>query len=443
MEGLLCDAGRHSPAREEQFGKMLKEALRRVIGMGISPRFLIARVAVLRALRLLPKAHARSSGAVEQVFFSFPYHSVGDLILSLTLLDRIHDCWPEAQIDVVVGSSMGDLVGTVPYVRRVFKLKRSRTRQFTLAAYAEIHNATGLFRKVISGTDYDLAIAPRWDSIDSFFSAYLAYLTAAPIRCGYSGTSDGGAADVDCFYTVAATGGVGEHESLRYTRLLSRCGLESVSAINLTAPDLTTPQNPIRALQAVAEARKRQHETMVPQGFGRYVVFSPGATNPRRMWPISRFGEIGRTLNDRYGLKTIVIGGPGDIQLCDKLSSAIGESAISTAGKTNPLQMLDIIADAKLFLGNDSGPAHIAGALGVNTIVISPFPISCAEDHPNSPRRFRPVGPRVKVLQPNAPMPPCSPMCQKDAQHCILQVSSAEVMESIRTTICETEAIRA
>ena len=225
---------------------MLKAAIGSVLRVGISPRALIARVAVLRFLGRLPKGRNNSPAAIARIFFSFPYHSVGDLTLSLVLLDRIHDLWPNAQIDVAVGASMAPLVEAIPYVGRTFRLSRSKVGRAFIAAYAEIGGATRLFQREIAGTSYDMTIAPRWDSFDSFFSGYLGYLTGAPIRCGYSGRSDGGSAAVDRFYTTAAVGGVGEHESLRYARLLSRCGLESSNSV-----DIETPRRPIRALQLI------------------------------------------------------------------------------------------------------------------------------------------------------------------------------------------------
>jgi ADP-heptose:LPS heptosyltransferase len=368
----------------------------------------------------LPRVRIATSATIHRIFFSFPYHSVGDLILSLSLVDRIHELWPEAQIDVAVGASMGAIVEEIPYVSRTFRLTRSRFRQPWIAAYAELSNATELFRAEIADTVYDLAVAPRWNSADSIFSAYLAYLTGAPIRCGYSEGSGGGSVGVDRFYTIAARGGANEHETVRYTRILSRCGLETGSEVHFA-------QNPIRALESIVEHRKAQRVEMPAPVAGRYVVFSPGATNPRRMWPMMRFVAIGRALDERFGLSVVVIGGPGDIGLCQQLADAIGKSACSMAGKTDPVQMLDLIADAVLFLGNDSGPAHIAGGLGVRTIVISPFPSSCTVDHTNSPLRFRPAGPRVHVLQPTAPMAPCFPTCQQNTQHCILQVPISDV----------------
>lgn len=415
---------------------MLKAKIRTALTIGVVPAVLILRVAFLRIFRRLPRASTLPPAQIQRIFFSFPYHSVGDLILSLTLLDRIHDHWPAAEIDFAVGASMAPLVDAIPYIRHTFALPRAQFGPPWMTAYFEIRNQTRMFKREIAGAKYDLAIAPRWDSADSFFSAYLAYLTGAPLRCGYSGTSDGGAPQVDRLLTIVAKGGTNEHESLRYMRLLGRCGLEPQNAVGEQESQRT-----IRALTTIARMRKPRGElATVPVGES-YVVFSPGATNGRRMWPAQRFAEVGRALYQEFGLTTIVIGSPADALLCQQLASSIGKTALSMAGRTDPLQMLDLIAGAKLFLGNDSGPAHIAGGLGIQTLVISPFPASCTVDHFNSPKRFRPAGPLVHVLQPQAPLAPCFPMCQQDLPHCILQMSTETVFAAIFNLIGR-EAVR-
>ncbi len=374
----------------------------------------------------LPPMRVADPYRTDRIFFSFPYHSVGDLILSLTLLERVHALWPKAQLDVAVGSSMAELVRAIPYVHRMFSIPRPSARQPVLLAYAAIHQATRLFQQQIASTPYDLAIAPRWDSADSYFSAHLAHLTGAPIRCGYSSAADGGSTQTAQSHPRIAPGGAHEHESLRYTRLLARCGLESLEAV-----DPHIPSKPIRALVDIAQARRAAHLALALPLPGAYAVLSPGATNSSRMWPVTRFAELGQYLHRHLQLAIVVIGSRADQALCQSLTDSVGPGAISLAGKTSPLQMLDLLAASSLFVGNDSGPAHIAGALGKQTFVISPFPASSNLDHPNSPQRFRPVGPRVHVLQPHTPSAPCSLFCTQNVPHCILLVPTSRVIETI------------
>ena len=402
---------------------MAFSTLKRIARLGLSPSALASHAFILRTLGLLPKPRTTPPSAIQSIFFSFPYHSVGDVILSLTLLERVHALWPEAAIDVAVGATTAPLLAALEFVRNVFTIPRPATRQPLLAAYAGLYAQTRVFHSQIASIPYDLAIAPRWDAADSFFSAHLAYLTGAPLRCGYAGDGDV-SSPVGHLYTHTATGGAHEHESLRYTGLLARCGFESISALD---PEIA--HKPLRCLMDLAVSRLASGIAHAPPS--PYLVLSPGATNPRRMWPTERYAEVARNLFEQHGLIPIIVGSPADQRLCENLRHAIGPQAISMAGKTDTLHLLDLIAAATLLLGNDSGPAHLAGALGVKTFVVSPFPLSSDLFHVNSPRRFHPVGPRVHVLQPHFPSPPCTPFCLQHYPHCILQISAQQVLAVI------------
>ena len=289
------------------------------------------------------------------------------------------------------------------------------------------------FKRRIAGTPYDLAIAPRWDSFDSFFSAHLAYLTGATIRCGYSGAADGGSAEVDRFYTTAGVGGAGEHETVRYTKLLARCGLEAFQCRRSSAGP-NKASSPCKLSRPVGRMPERP---CLPPVSGRYAVLSPGATKAWHRWPVDRFAEVGRALCDQFKMRTVVIGSRQDAPLCAELSDRIGPSALSMAGKTDALQMVDLIAASSLFLGNDSGPAHLAGGLDISTIMINPHPVSCPVNHQNAPSRWKPAGRAVEMLQPSSALAPCTEICQHPVAHCILQVSTDEVLASAEKAVLE------
>ena len=88
-----------------------------------------------------------------------------------------------------------------------------------------------------------------------------------------------------------------------------------------------------------------------------------------------------------------------------------------------------LLKKASLFLGNDSGPAHLAGGVGTPSIIISPWPLSVKEEGATSPMRSRPVGPCVKVVQPLEARPPCNVPCIGEEAHCILGVTAEEIVK--------------
>ena len=408
---------------------MIRSLLLRLGWFFVSAPVLKMHTAFFRLLRVFPPANRRTPGDVTRIFYSFPYRTVGDTILALTCLERIHARWPAAEIDVAVGSSVSEIVAHISYVRNVFRIPPPKAQSVTLATYQEVASGMKIFRKQIAANVYDLAITSRWDSTNSFLAGHLMYLTGAPIRCGYSGQNDGGSQLNDGFYTHLAFGGTFEHESLRHSRLLARCGFEDMASIDPKLSDQTIP-----LLVSLSDARYAQGLNLPRPVSGAYVVLAPLSSHPRRNWPAERFAELGRMLLKDHGLTSVLIGGPADRSFCEDLRDAIGGPTISMAGKTSLWETTDVIRSATLFVGNDSGPAHFSGALGVVTYVLSLHPRSGTDHHAHSPKRFRPVGPSVHVLQPEQAIKPCSSTCGSDTAHCIRQISVSQVLGLIEST---------
>jgi len=93
-----------------------------------------------------------------------------------------------------------------------------------------------------------------------------------------------------------------------------------------------------------------------------YAVLHPKAARPDKTWPAERFSEVARYLEGAWELEPVFIGGPSE-----DLSAFRGWRAVAGA----PLgEIKSLIAGASLFVGNDSGPAHMAAAFGIPVVVI-------------------------------------------------------------------------
>lgn len=386
----------------------------------------MATVFVLRKLGILRHAKARVDNQVRRILVSYPYGNLGDQVLTLPMLEALHSQWPEAAIDLVVNAKTADLLSAIPFVDHVyrFSIRNSAIRGFT--GYLRLFDVVALYRNELMSQDYDVAITPRWGE-DACYGNYLVYLTGAQRRCGYSAGVNGGNTAMDVLLTDVATGGGHEQEALRDLRLLSRVNLRAESP-----QDIATPSRTIASLLEIADRQKAKFSEESPGlAATKYIVISSGATHPRRLWPTSHLLALMKRLNERQRVTFVLIGGAEDAHRCEDLARQSPENIISLAGKTTLLQLVALIAKAMLFVGNDSGPAHIAGALGVPTVVVSPFPLSCEQEHPNSPVRFRPVGPQVAVVRPAQPLHPCSQACEMEDAHCIQQVSVRQVLRAI------------
>jgi heptosyltransferase-2 len=180
----------------------------------------------------------------------------------------------------------------------------------------------------------------------------------------------------------------------------------------------------------------------VPSGFGADffgvrrevsdtapIVIHPTSVEPKRQWPIRSWRElIGELVEIAH---VTVIGSAADKDVLDEIVKGFGD-AVDAAPGTIPLGDLPgFFARARAFVGNDSGPAHIAASVGAPVVVVSPHPRDGDPAHRNSPDRFRPWGDHVTVVRPQHAIAPCTTACVATASHCIASISAADVRAAL------------
>ncbi|GAB2554951.1 glycosyltransferase family 9 protein [Leucobacter ruminantium] len=107
-------------------------------------------------------------------------------------------------------------------------------------------------------------------------------------------------------------------------------------------------------------------------GEGPLVAVHPGATDPRRRWPAERFAAVASALADE-GARVVIVGSSAERELCAQVAdaAALGSESpsrvIDTAGALSISELVGTLARADLMIGNDSGPRHLAQALGTTT----------------------------------------------------------------------------
>ena len=126
---------------------------------------------------------------------------------------------------------------------------------------------------------------------------------------------------------------------------------------------------------AVTEEDRRRATELLGLGEGKLLAVHPGATDPRRRWPAERFGEVAARATAE-GVQVVVVCDSGDADLAAAVvaaATAAGApdgSVISTAGAGDLGQLVGTLAQATAFVGNDSGPRHLAQAVGCPTVGI-------------------------------------------------------------------------
>lgn len=132
---------------------------------------------------------------------------------------------------------------------------------------------------------------------------------------------------------------------------------------------------------------------------GRTVMgVHPGSRSPARRWPARRFAAVADYFARRHGARVVVTGGPGEEETVRDVVRAMECSGLDLAGATSLGALAAIIERLDLFISNDTGPAHLAEAVGTPSVRIF---------GPADPHRWAPLDARLHPIV-HHPVP-CSP----------------------------------
>jgi heptosyltransferase-1 len=156
-------------------------------------------------------------------------------------------------------------------------------------------------------------------------------------------------------------------------------------------------------------------------GSDGYVLINPGAAWPNKRWPPARFGALAAALRERFGLQSVVLWGPGEESLASAVVNASSEAA-QLAPRTTVADLFSLAKGARLMISGDTGPLHVAGAVGTPTISLF---------GPTNPDRNGPWAPADIALSRYAG---CSchyeRRCRR-AEPCINEIAAGDVVAAV------------
>jgi heptosyltransferase-2 len=160
---------------------------------------------------------------------------------------------------------------------------------------------------------------------------------------------------------------------------------------------------------------------------------NPGAEyGPAKRWPAGRLIAAAREIQKRTNCAWILFGGANDMQIASEIESAIRHSSFvirNLAGQTSLRELMALLKRCRVLLTNDSGPMHVAAALG--TPVVAPF----GSTSPELTGPGLPGDPRHRLLKSDAPCSPCFLReCPIDFR-CMNGISVERVVEAVLSLI--------
>jgi len=323
---------------------------------------------VLRQARriLIPSIEYRVASIEYKRMLIVRTDRIGDVLLSTPVIKTLRDNYPNSYIAMMVSPYAKDIVDGNPYLDEVIIYDKEGSHKSWPRSIK--------FSRNLKKKRFDLAIILHPTNrvhLVTFFAGIRR-------RIGYDRKLGFLLTD-----RIEHTKQLGEKHELEYT-------LDLVRYLGIEPKDKNLFM-PIRP-----ESEKRVEELFQQGGINKtdkLLAIHPGASCPSKIWPNERFADVADKLNERYGFKVLVIAGPKDLALAESVIKHMHKPAVNLAGKTSVSQLASVLKRCNLFISNDSGPVHIAAALG--TPVISIFG---RNQKGLSPTRWGPTGKKDKIL---------------------------------------------
>jgi len=284
---------------------------------------------------------------------------LGDVVLSLAALRDVRAAFPRARLSVLARPSVAGFYGALPEVDETLESRGVR---------ADARLLRGRCDAVVLLTN-------------SFGSALSAWLARVPERWGWATDGRGG------LLTRAAPPPErlrGQNQLYYYRAMLSAVGL-------------ATSDPPRSALACPPEWSARGAELL--GGPGPWIGLAPGAQfGSAKRWLPERFAAAAQGLAGEEGAGVAVLGGAGERALAARIAPLLDAPGVDLCGRTTLPELVGVLARLRLLISNDSGPMHVAAALG--TPVVGVF-------GPTDWRETAPVGASHRLVREPVHCSPC------------------------------------
>lgn len=325
---------------------------------------------------------------------------IGDVLLSTPVICTLRQKFPQAYISIVVAPYAREIVEGNPYLDEVIIYDKDGKHKSWWRTFK--------FASRLKKKKFDLAIILH----PTNRLHLVTFLAGIPQRLGY---------DRKFGFLLSRRKKHTKQEGLRHE---AEYNLDLLSDLGITG----NPQDlfmPIKheSEQYVEELFKKNDFSQAD----KILAINPGASCPSKIWPAERFVQVAEKLSGRYDFKILILAGPKEIYLADKIAHAMKGKVVNLAGKTSISQLASVLKRCALLISNDSGPVHIASAVG--TPVISIFGRNQAG---LSPRRWGPLGKHGKYLHKEVGCIQClAHNCTKEFA-CLKAITVEEVLKAAK-----------
>ena len=325
---------------------------------------------------------------------------LGDVLLATPVFSNLSQAYPDAELHALAGAWSRVVLEKHPDVNKV--LEYNSPTFCRTEAPTSLKQTFQLYRE-LRRQKYDLMVELRNDWRIVCFSL----LRVAPKRLDR--------ATLQVANKLGFARFTGIHETTRNLDVLDKAGIST--------PIKTT------TFSVTAENKKWASHFLTAHQIDQerpLIAIHPGSPIPLKRWMPERYAELADWLIARKRAKILFVGVADEMPIITEIQRLMQAESINIAGKTTLTQLASILHISNVFIGNDSGPMHLAAAVGTPTIGLY---------GPGNPTRFGPVGTKCRTIQSQTDCPPCrGAICRFGKDGCMSKIQVADVIQTLEET---------
>jgi len=328
------------------------------------------------------------------------YRFIGDTVLTVPFLRNLRRACPEARIDLMLEPFSGQVLAGCPYVDRIIPFEFKTIHKYSASSQRGKLAGYLHYWKLLRREGYDAVFALK----RSLSSALLIRAVGIPRRIGFA--TEG--------RTLLLTDPVTYRQDQHEVQNFLDC---------LRVLDIPVHSDALE-LWPSAENNAKAHKLFSDAGWNKEdlkIIVHAAASLPAKQWPLDRFAAVMKAMQEHYGAHFIYTGAPADAALYQEIERLGPFNGINLCGTMGLHANLSVYRAAHLFFGVDSGPMHMAAAVGVPVVALF---------GPTDERKWGPWGDGHIVITRRLSCYPCKPHKCHD-NDCMKKITVEEAIEAL------------